>query len=76
MTFLVSLAGIQMSNRLREQYLAAILVQDQAFFDRIGPGEIVTRASKDVDSVRVGLGERLGYLIWSTSTMIAVSLTA
>lgn len=62
-----------MSNRLREQYLAAILVQDQAFFDRIGPGEIVTRASKDVDSVRVGLGERLGYLIWSTSTMIAVS---
>jgi ATP-binding cassette subfamily B (MDR/TAP) protein 1 len=65
-----------MSNRLREQYLAAILVQDQAFFDRIGPGEIVTRASKDVDSVRVGLGERLGYLIWSTSTMIAVSLTS
>jgi hypothetical protein len=59
---------------LREQYLSAIVVQDQAFFDRIGPGEIVTRASKDIDSVRTGLGERLGYLIWSFSSIVAVSL--
>jgi hypothetical protein len=54
---------------LREQYLSSIVVQDQAFFDRIGPGEIVTRASKDIDSVRTGLGERLGYLIWSFSSI-------
>jgi hypothetical protein len=58
---------------LREQYLSSIVVQDQAFFDRIGPGEIVTRASKDIDSVRTGLGERLGYLIWSFSSIVAVS---
>lgn len=68
----VTIAATKMSNLLREQYLSAIVVQDQAFFDRIGPGEIVTRASKDIDSVRTGLGERLGYLIWSLSSVIAV----
>lgn len=70
---LVSLAGIKLSNALRQQYLAAVVVQDQAFFDRIGPGEIVSRSSKDIDAVRIGLGERLGYLIWSISTIISVS---
>lgn len=69
----VTIAATKLSNRLREQYLSAIVVQDQAFFDRIGPGEIVTRASKDIDSVRTGLGERLGYLIWSLSSILAVS---
>ena len=63
-----------MANHLREQYLAAVLVQDQAFFDRVGPGEVVLRASRDVEMIRTGLGERLGYLIWSLSTMTAVSL--
>lgn len=71
----VNLAGINSANYLREQYLAAVLVQDQAFFDRVGPGEIITRANKDIDSIRTGLGERLGYLIWSASTIITVSLS-
>jgi ABC-type multidrug transport system fused ATPase/permease subunit len=68
----VSLAGQKMSSLLRQQYLAAVIVQDQAFFDRIGPGEIVTRASRDIESVRTGMGERLGYLIFSSSNIIAV----
>jgi len=50
------------------------MVQDQAFFDRVGAGEVVSRSSKDIDSIRIGLGERVGYLIWSLSTIIAVSL--
>lgn len=68
------MAGAKLSNLLREQYLAAIVVQDQAFFDRIGPGEIVSRASKDINLIRTGLGERLGYLIWSLAIIIAVCL--
>lgn len=70
------MAGAKLSNLLREQYLAAIVVQDQAFFDRIGPGEIVSRASKDINTIRTGLGERLGYLIWSFAIIIGVSQTA
>lgn len=73
MGFSVSLAGVQLANSVREHYLAAVLVQDQAFFDRVGPGEIIARSSRDIDTIRTGLGERLGYLFWSASLIIAVS---
>lgn len=66
------MAGAKLGDQLREHYLAAILVQDQAFFDRIGPGEIVTRAGKDINLIRVGLGEKLGYLTWSLAIILAV----
>jgi ABC-type multidrug transport system fused ATPase/permease subunit len=35
------------SKRIRERYLKAILRQDIAFFDNIGPGEITTRIQTD-----------------------------
>lgn len=35
------------AKRLRESYLAAILRQDVAFFDNVGPGEIATRIETD-----------------------------
>jgi ATP-binding cassette subfamily B (MDR/TAP) protein 1 len=66
------MAGITLSNHMREQYLSAVLVQDQAFFDRVGPGEIVSRANTDIDAIRIGLGERLGYLVWTSSTITTV----
>ena len=69
----VTTAGIKLSGHVRERYLASIMVQDQAFFDRVGAGEVVSRSSRDIDSIRTGLGERLGYLIWGTCTIIAVS---
>ncbi|WRT65273.1 uncharacterized protein IL334_002216 [Kwoniella shivajii] len=70
------MAGIKLSNLLREEYLAAAIVQDQAFYDRIGPGEVITRASKDIDGIRTGLGERLGYLTWAISTIITALVSA
>lgn len=50
-----------------------MLSQDQAFFDRIGSGEIVTKVSRDMDTVRTGFGDRLGYLIWCFAAIITVS---
>ena len=50
-----------------------MLVQDQAFFDRVGPGEVVTRSSRDIDVIRTGFGERLGYLITAITGIFAVS---
>jgi ABC-type multidrug transport system fused ATPase/permease subunit len=35
------------SKRIRERYLRAILRQDIAFFDKVGPGEITTRIQSD-----------------------------
>jgi ATP-binding cassette subfamily B (MDR/TAP) protein 1 len=35
------------SKRLRERYLQAVLRQDIAFFDNVGPGEVATRIQTD-----------------------------
>lgn len=59
---------------MRHAYFASILVQDAAFFDNIGPGEISMRASKDVEAIRTAFGEKLGHLLWTLSTIVAVSL--
>ncbi|WWD19426.1 hypothetical protein CI109_103886 [Kwoniella shandongensis] len=74
--FCFPMAGSKLSNALLEEYLAAVIVQDQAFYDRIGPGEVISRSSKDINSVRTGLGERLGYLIWSTSLIVTALVSA
>lgn len=36
-----------MAKRARERYLQAVLRQDIAFFDDIGPGEVATRIQSD-----------------------------
>jgi ATP-binding cassette subfamily B (MDR/TAP) protein 1 len=63
-----------LSERLRHTYLSSILVQDAAFFDKIGSGEISIRASKDIETIRTAFGEKLGYLVWTLSTIITVSV--
>lgn len=35
------------AKRIRELYLRAILRQDIAFFDKVGPGEVTTRIQTD-----------------------------
>jgi ATP-binding cassette subfamily B (MDR/TAP) protein 1 len=35
------------SKRIRERYLWAVLRQDIAFFDDVGPGEVTTRIQTD-----------------------------
>lgn len=70
----VVLAGISVSDGLREVYFASIISQDAPFFDRVGGGEVATRAQKDVNLIRTAFGEKVGYVVWSTALAIAVSL--
>lgn len=69
----VSLASGKLAERLRHTYVASVVVQDAAFFDNVGPGEISMRATKDISAIHTALGKKLGYLIWSLSTVVAVS---
>lgn len=39
--------GEVLAKRIRERYLAAVLRQDIAFFDKVGAGEIATRIQTD-----------------------------
>lgn len=71
-----SLASHALTVRLRHTYVASIIVQDQAFFDLVGPGEISSRAGKDVSTVRTGFGEKIAFLIWSLATVFAALISA
>ncbi|KDN36704.1 hypothetical protein K437DRAFT_265240, partial [Tilletiaria anomala UBC 951] len=57
--------------RLQHAYVASVLAQDSTYFDLHGAGEIATRAGKEINAVRVGFGEKMGYAVWSTSTLLA-----
>lgn len=40
------------AKRIRERYLKAVLRQDIAFFDDVGPGEVATRIQNDTRTSR------------------------
>lgn len=69
-------ASHNLTVRLRHTYVASIIVQDQAFFDVAGPGEIASRASKDVSTVRTALGEKMAFVIWALATLVTGLISA
>lgn len=71
-----SAASHLMSMRLQHAYVASVLSQDATYFDIHGPGEIATRAGKDINLIRIGWGEKIAYLIWASSTLVAAIISA
>ena len=74
------------ANRIREKYLQAILRQEMAYFDKVGPGEVTTRISTDtrerrlffqfavcsnkIDLVQQAMSEKVGTVISTLSAFI------
>ncbi len=64
-------AGEHISSKTREQFLAAILRQNIAFFDELGAGEITTRITADTNLVQEGLSEKVGLTLTAIATFVA-----
>jgi ATP-binding cassette subfamily B (MDR/TAP) protein 1 len=64
--------GIVLSSRIREQYLAALLRQNMAFFDNIGAGEIATHITADTNLIRDGISEKVSIAVQCCSSVITV----
>lgn len=67
------------TRRVREKYLKAILRQNIAFFDRLGPGEVTTRIETDTHLIQEGISEKVAIsvffvAIFISGFVIAVSL--
>lgn len=62
--------GIVLSSRIREQYLAALLRQNVAFFDRVGAGEIATHMTADVNLIRDGISEKVSVVVQCGSAIV------
>lgn len=63
--------GEHNSQKIREQYLAAILRQNIAFFDKLGAGEITTRITADTNLIQEGISEKVGLTLTALSTFFA-----
>ncbi|KAI9837523.1 MAG: GTPase-activating protein [Sarea resinae] len=64
--------GEHVTQKIREQYLAAILRQNIAFFDKLGAGEITTRITSDTNLIQDGMSQKVAL----TLTAVAMFITA
>lgn len=60
-----------LTSELRTTLLASLLAQDHAYFDEHGPGELAGCVSSDIDTIRIGFGEKIYYVSFSFGVLIA-----
>jgi len=68
--------GEHIAGKIREQYLAAILRQNIAFFDKLGAGEITTRITADTNLVQDGISEKIALTLTAISTFVTAFVIA
>ena len=62
--------GEHITQKIREHYLAAILRQNIAFFDKLGAGEITTRITADTNLVQDGISEKIALTLTALATFV------
>ncbi len=62
--------GEHVSQKIREQYLKAILRQNIGFFDMLGAGEITTRITADMNLVQDAVSQKVALTITALSTFV------
>jgi ATP-binding cassette subfamily B (MDR/TAP) protein 1 len=62
--------GEHITQKLREQYLAAILRQNIAIYDTLGAGEITSTITANMDLVLLGVSEKIAITITALTTFV------
>ena len=68
--------GEHITQKIREHYLAAILRQNIAYFDKLGAGEVTTRITSDTNLVQDGISEKVGLTLTALATFITAFVIA
>lgn len=68
--------GEHITQKIREQYLAAILRQNIAYFDKLGAGEITTRITADTNLVQDGISEKIALTMTAVATFVTAFVIA
>lgn len=71
-----TLYGARLAQRLRETYLKNLLRQEPSFFDKLPAGEVASRLSGDISTVRSGTSEKVGICLSSLSFFITAYIVA
>lgn len=68
--------GEHITQKIRQEYLKAILRQNVAFFDNIGAGEITTRITADTNLIQDGISQKVGLTLTAIATFITAFIIA
>ena len=68
--------GDHVVQKIRIEYLRAILRQNIAFFDSLGPGEITSRITADTNLIQDGISEKVALALTGLSTFVAAFIIA
>lgn len=71
-----SLYGARLAQRLRETYLRNLLQQEPSYFDNLPPGEVASRLSGDIQTIRSGTSEKVGICLASASFFVTAYIVA
>ena len=71
-----SLFGERLVGRLRRHYFKCLLRQEMAFFDNLPTGEVPTRLTTDMETIRVGTSEKVGIFISGFAYLIGAYTVA
>ncbi|KAK7747218.1 hypothetical protein SLS53_001471 [Cytospora paraplurivora] len=71
-----TLYGARLAERLRETYLQNLLRQEPSYFDKLPPGEVASRLSSDIQTIRSGTSEKVGICLASVSFFVTAYVVA
>ncbi|OJI88949.1 hypothetical protein ASPTUDRAFT_182579 [Aspergillus tubingensis CBS 134.48] len=71
-----TLYGARLTQRLRERYLKNLLRQEPSFFDNLPPGEVASRLSSDIQTIRSGTSEKVGITLASFSFFVTAYIVS
>jgi ATP-binding cassette subfamily B (MDR/TAP) protein 1 len=63
--------GEVLASRIRQHYLAGVLRQNIAYFDKLGPGEVTTRIINDTNAIQEGISEKAGLIVNGLATFVS-----
>ncbi|TGJ80793.1 hypothetical protein E0Z10_g7975 [Xylaria hypoxylon] len=71
-----NLFGERLAHRLREKYFRSLLRQEVSFFDKLPAGEVSSRLSADITTIKNGTSEKVGVYLGVTALFIASYIIA
>ncbi|KAI1273612.1 multidrug/pheromone exporter, ABC superfamily [Xylaria sp. FL0933] len=68
--------GERLAHRLREKYFRSLLRQEVSFFDNLPAGEVSSRLSADINTIKNGTSEKVGVYLGVVSLFITSYIIA
>jgi ATP-binding cassette subfamily B (MDR/TAP) protein 1 len=68
--------GEHLTQKIRENYLEAILRQNMAYFDKLGAGEVTTRITADTNLIQDAISEKVGLTLTAFATFVTAFIVA